>query len=59
MNRCCSEQNLKTSISAEVNRVLEIMPILQQLDIIFDIHSTYSPSDSMIILTNKSHEKFK
>ncbi len=59
MNRCCSEENLTTSTSYEVRRVLELMPILQQLDIIFDIHSTYSPSDSMAILTKRSHEQFE
>lgn len=54
MNRCCSLENLATSTSYEVQRILELMPILQKLDLIFDIHSTYSSSDSMIIYTWKS-----
>ncbi len=58
MNRCCSSENLRISNSTEVRRVLELIPILNQLDIIFDIHSTYSPSDSMVILTKKSYKKF-
>jgi hypothetical protein len=58
MNRCCSIENLKESNSIEVRRILELLPVLNKLDFLFDIHSTYSPSDSMMILTKKSYQEF-
>lgn len=59
MNRCCSVENLKKSSWYEPKRANELTPILKNLDILFDIHSTNSPTESMIIFSNKSFELFK
>ncbi len=59
MNRCCSRENLLNSNSYESKRANEIIPILNKLDILFDIHSTYSPTESMLIFSNNSYDKFK
>ena len=58
MNRCCDVDNIKNSRSKEVVRILELTPILSELDVIFDIHSTYAPSDSMSIITRRSFQSF-
>lgn len=52
LNRCCSEDNMKKSVSYEVKRALELVPILKKLDYHLDIHSTYNPSEAMLITTS-------
>jgi len=58
LNRCCSLENLAISTAYEVQRALELEPILKQTDVHFDIHSTYTPSQSMLINTPESQWKF-
>jgi len=58
MNRCCSEESLMNPINYERSRAKELISVLQELDILFDIHSTYSDTWSMLIHTQKSHDKF-
>jgi succinylglutamate desuccinylase len=54
LNRCCSIENLSKSTSYEVRRALELQPVLKDTDIHFDIHSTYTPSESILINTPES-----
>ncbi len=54
LNRCCTEEKIEQWLTSETKRVRSLMPILKELDILFDIHSTSTPSESMSIITNKS-----
>lgn len=58
LNRSCSEKNIKKSNSQEIKRIREIYPLLASLDIFLDIHSTYTPSESITIFTQKSYKLF-
>ncbi len=53
LNRCCDKEDFKNSSSYEVKRALELENVLKDLDYHLDIHSTYSPSEAMLITTKK------
>ncbi len=53
LNRCCSVENLKKSNLYEAKRALELENILKKLDYHLDIHSTYNPSEAMLITSKK------
>ena len=58
MNRCCSIESLRYPVNSERKRVNELLPILSSADIHLDIHSTYTPSESMAIYYEKGiHQK--
>jgi superfamily II helicase len=59
LNRACSAENLQSSTSKDMQRVKELLPILHQLELILDIHSTYTPAQSMLILTKKTFAKYR
>lgn len=59
LNRACSEENVRTSASAEIVRVREILPLLRTFDYCLDIHSTYKPSESMGIVSRRGADFFK
>lgn len=59
MNRCCAPEFLANSMNLERKRVREILPILADLDIHLDIHSTYTPSESMAIYSRRYYETQK
>ncbi len=52
MNRCTAEDNLNVSISREVKRVNELSKTLENIDILLDIHTTSTPSDSIMIYSS-------
>lgn len=53
LNRACTEENVRTSQSAEIARIREILPTLRTFDYCLDIHSTYKPSESMGIVSRR------
>ncbi|MDD2916420.1 MAG: succinylglutamate desuccinylase/aspartoacylase family protein [Candidatus Gracilibacteria bacterium] len=57
LNRCCTEENLLTGTSYEANRARELEPILANLEYHLDIHSTYSKSQAVGIITEKGKER--
>lgn len=59
LNRACSIENMQKSTTYEVMRALELQPILEQTDVHLDIHSTYTKTESMLILTKEWWEKLK
>ena len=53
LNRACTDENVRTSASAEIARVRELLPTLRTFDYCLDIHSTYKPSESMGIVSRR------
>lgn len=53
LNRCCTKENLLYGTSYEAWRASELETILAGLDYHLDIHSTYSKSQALWIVTEK------
>jgi len=59
LNRCCDTLLLQHPHTYERKRANELTSVLNELDIVVDIHSTTQPSWSMTLHTKKSYEQFK
>lgn len=58
LNRCCSIENMRYATSYELKRALELTDILKNIELHFDIHSTYTKSESMLITTEKWFNRY-
>ncbi len=54
LNRCCDPLNMQSSQLYESRRARELEWVLKSIDIHLDIHSTYSPSEAIGVVTQKS-----
>lgn len=58
LNRACSVENMLWSNSREIQRARQLEPLLAKLEFYLDIHSTYSPSESIGIFSKNGFERF-
>ncbi len=58
LNRACSVENMLRSNSPEIQRARQLEPLLAKLEFYLDIHSTYSPSESIGIFSKNGFERF-
>lgn len=56
MNRCCSADALADPRTVERRRVNDLVPVLAEFDVHFDVHSTYGPSETMAIASVRAAE---